>query len=68
MRRCARSLCAGVPAMGRGPRIAEGRRAAFAEGVESEEQAKSLRLLKRDEMHGYFFGKPPSVELPAKMI
>jgi EAL domain-containing protein (putative c-di-GMP-specific phosphodiesterase class I) len=54
--------------MGRGPRIAEGRRAAFAEGVESEEQAKSLRLLKRDEMHGYFFGKPPSVELPAKMI
>ncbi|HEY3076446.1 MAG TPA: hypothetical protein VGJ74_14840 [Burkholderiales bacterium] len=62
MRRRARSLCAGVLVA----RAFD--RQAFAEGVESEEQAKSLRLLKRDEMHGYFFGKPPSVELPAKMI
>jgi EAL domain-containing protein (putative c-di-GMP-specific phosphodiesterase class I) len=57
--------------MGRGPRIAEGRRVArafdrkaFAEGVESEEQAKILRLLKCDEMQGYFFGKPLSVADP----
>jgi predicted signal transduction protein with EAL and GGDEF domain len=35
---------------------------AFAEGVESEEQAKSLRLLKCDEMHGYSFGDPLSVD------
>ena len=41
---------------------------AFAEGVESEEQAKILRLLKCDEMQGYFFSKPLSVEFPAKII
>jgi EAL domain-containing protein (putative c-di-GMP-specific phosphodiesterase class I) len=47
--------------MGRGPRIAEGRRVAhaldrkaLAEGVETEEQAKILRLLKCNEMQGYF--------------
>ncbi|KFN44112.1 hypothetical protein N789_06770 [Arenimonas oryziterrae DSM 21050 = YC6267] len=29
-----------------------------AEGVEEEEQAKLLRLLRCDEMQGYFFGRP----------
>jgi len=36
----------------------------IAEGVESEEQAKILRLLKCDEMQGYFFSKP----LPADKV
>ena len=40
----------------------------IAEGVESEEQAKILRLLKCDEMQGYFFSKPLSVEFSAKII
>jgi EAL domain-containing protein (putative c-di-GMP-specific phosphodiesterase class I) len=29
-----------------------------AEGAESEEQAKMLRLLRCDEMQGYVFSKP----------
>jgi EAL domain-containing protein (putative c-di-GMP-specific phosphodiesterase class I) len=29
-----------------------------AEGVETEEQAKFLRLLRCDEMQGYLFSKP----------
>jgi PAS domain S-box-containing protein/diguanylate cyclase (GGDEF)-like protein len=37
-----------------------------AEGVETEEQAKFLRLLRCDEMQGYLFGKPvPESELIA---
>jgi EAL domain-containing protein (putative c-di-GMP-specific phosphodiesterase class I) len=55
--------------MGRGPGIAEGHRVAhpldrkaIAEGVESEEQAKMLRLLKCDEMQGYFFSRPLSAD------
>jgi EAL domain-containing protein (putative c-di-GMP-specific phosphodiesterase class I) len=33
-----------------------------AEGVETEEQAKILRLLKCDEMQGYLFSKPLPVD------
>jgi EAL domain-containing protein (putative c-di-GMP-specific phosphodiesterase class I) len=37
-----------------------------AEGVETEEQARLLRLLNCDEMQGFLFGKPlPSELLPA---
>src|SRR5205085_10829451 len=37
-----------------------------AEGVETEDQAKILRLLKCDEMQGYLFSKPlPMAELVA---
>jgi EAL domain-containing protein (putative c-di-GMP-specific phosphodiesterase class I) len=37
-----------------------------AEGVETEEQAKFLRLLRCDEMQGYLFSKPvPESELIA---
>ena len=37
-----------------------------AEGVETEEQAKLLRLLRCDEMQGYLFSKPlPLDELVA---
>lgn len=37
---------------------------AIAEGVDSEEQAKFLRLLKCDSMQGYLFGRPqPSEEI-----
>jgi EAL domain-containing protein (putative c-di-GMP-specific phosphodiesterase class I) len=37
-----------------------------AEGVESQEQAKLLRLLKCDEMQGFLFSKPlPSQEIQA---
>jgi len=33
-----------------------------AEGVETEEQAKFLRLLRCDQMQGYLFSKPLPVE------
>jgi EAL domain-containing protein (putative c-di-GMP-specific phosphodiesterase class I) len=37
-----------------------------AEGVETEEQAKFLRLLKCDEMQGYLLSKPlPLAEMTA---
>jgi EAL domain-containing protein (putative c-di-GMP-specific phosphodiesterase class I) len=35
----------------------------MAEGVETEEQLKFLRLLKCDEGQGYFFAKPVPPEL-----
>ena len=39
-----------------------------AEGVETEEQKKLLRLLKCDEMQGYLFSKPlPSGEMEAML-
>jgi EAL domain-containing protein (putative c-di-GMP-specific phosphodiesterase class I) len=37
-----------------------------AEGVETEDQAKFLRLLRCDEMQGYLFSKPvPAEQLTA---
>ncbi|MBI1943213.1 MAG: EAL domain-containing protein [Betaproteobacteria bacterium] len=37
-----------------------------AEGVDAEEQAKVLRLLRCDEMQGYLFSQPlPWVEMTA---
>jgi EAL domain-containing protein (putative c-di-GMP-specific phosphodiesterase class I) len=40
-----------------------------AEGVETEEQAKVLRLLRCDEMQGYLFSRPvPPAELPALIV
>jgi diguanylate cyclase len=37
-----------------------------AEGVELEEQAKTLRLLRCDKMQGYFYGRPiPFAEMSA---
>jgi diguanylate cyclase (GGDEF)-like protein len=38
-----------------------------AEGVETEEQLRQLRLLGCDEMQGYLFGKPVPVEIFEKM-
>jgi EAL domain-containing protein (putative c-di-GMP-specific phosphodiesterase class I) len=36
-----------------------------AEGVETEEQAKLLKLLRCDELQGYFFGRPmPAQDIP----
>jgi EAL domain-containing protein (putative c-di-GMP-specific phosphodiesterase class I) len=34
-----------------------------AEGVETEEQQRQLRLMHCDEMQGYLFGKPVPVEI-----
>jgi len=39
-----------------------------AEGVEQEEQAKYLRLLRCDEMQGYLFGKPIRFDEMAKLL
>jgi len=40
----------------------------IAEGVETEEQANLLRLLRCDEAHGYLFGRPvPPDELEGKL-
>ena len=36
---------------------------AVAEGVETEEQSRLLRLLNCDEMQGYLFGKPVPVDI-----
>ncbi len=37
-----------------------------AEGVETEQQEKALRLLRCDEMQGYFFSRPlPAAEFAA---
>jgi EAL domain-containing protein (putative c-di-GMP-specific phosphodiesterase class I) len=38
-----------------------------AEGVETEEQLRQLRLLGCDEMQGYLFGKPVPVGIFEKM-
>ncbi len=40
----------------------------IAEGVELEEQSRSLRLLKCDEMQGYLFSKPLPMEQLTKML
>ena len=40
-----------------------------AEGVEDEEQAKLLRLLRCDEVQGYLFGRPvPVAEFEKQFI
>ena len=40
----------------------------IAEGVESEEQAKILRLLRRDQMQGYLISKPLPFEAMTKLL
>jgi diguanylate cyclase (GGDEF)-like protein/PAS domain S-box-containing protein len=40
----------------------------IAEGVETQEQAKFLKLLKCDEMQGYFFSKPLPAEEMTEML
>jgi EAL domain-containing protein (putative c-di-GMP-specific phosphodiesterase class I) len=39
-----------------------------AEGVETEEQAKWLRLLRCDEMQGYVFSRPLPLEMLTAML
>jgi EAL domain-containing protein (putative c-di-GMP-specific phosphodiesterase class I) len=39
-----------------------------AEGVETEEQANLLRLLRCDEVQGYLFGKPMPAEQFEKLL
>jgi EAL domain-containing protein (putative c-di-GMP-specific phosphodiesterase class I) len=39
-----------------------------AEGVETEEQATMLRLLRCDEMQGYVFSKPLPLEQMAALL
>jgi EAL domain-containing protein (putative c-di-GMP-specific phosphodiesterase class I) len=39
-----------------------------AEGVETEEQAKLLHLLRCDEVQGYLFGKPVSREAIEELL
>jgi len=39
-----------------------------AEGVETEEQANSLRLLRCDEMQGYLFSKPLPMAALAELL
>jgi len=40
----------------------------IAEGVETEEQAKLLRLLRCDQMQGYLFSKPITSEQIAALL
>ena len=39
-----------------------------AEGVESDDQVRSLRTLKCDEAQGYFFSKPVALEAVAALL
>jgi EAL domain-containing protein (putative c-di-GMP-specific phosphodiesterase class I) len=39
-----------------------------AEGVETEEQAKTLRLLRCDQVQGYLFSRPVPLEQPALVL
>jgi EAL domain-containing protein (putative c-di-GMP-specific phosphodiesterase class I) len=40
-----------------------------AEGVEEEEQAKLLRLLRCDELQGYLLGRPmPAADFVARLL